>query len=116
MNLKNLLKWRILILIFFLIISVIAINPKLNADGVAIKGIEKNSSAATAGIQFDPKVTLTKLERITEINGVKINTIDDYANEINKYDSTDILRIKTDKKEYILLKGNNLGLNVGEIS
>ena len=48
MSLKKYLRFRILVLLFFIIISLIVINPKFNTEGVAIKSIEKNSSASSA--------------------------------------------------------------------
>ncbi len=113
MKLKHLLRFRVLFLLFFILVSIIAINPKLHAEGVSIKGVEKNSSASLAGMIFDQGAP-TKLEIITEINMNKIKNLDDYSNIINKVNNTDIIKIKTNKNEYVFIKGDNLGLNVGE--
>ncbi len=114
MNLKKFLKIRILILIFCLIISVVAINPKFDAEGVVIKGVEKNSTAASAGMIFNPDVTPTNLEKILEINNNKIISIQDYNNAIDKINNSGILKIKTNKQEYAMIKTGNIGINIGE--
>ena len=67
MNFKKFLKFRVLFLLFWVIVSIIAINPKFNAEGVAIKGIENNSTAALAGMTYNADVTPTNLEKIISI-------------------------------------------------
>ena len=110
------LKVRVLILLFFILISIIAINPKFNVSGVAIKGVEQNSSAALSGITYNSDSTLTKLEKILAINNNEVKNLRDYANLINQINSSEIVRIKTDKNEYIMIKTENLGISVSEIS
>ena len=76
MKLKHLLKFRVFVLLFFIILSLVAINPTFSSEGVSIKGVEKNSTAASSGITYDPSVAPTRLEVIKEINGEKINNIE----------------------------------------
>ncbi len=114
MKLKSLLKFRVLFLLFWIIVSIIAINPRFNAEGVVIKGIEKNSTAFLSGINYDSSTTPTKLERIIEINGNKIESIQDYNNQLEKINNSEILRIKTNKNEYVMVKNFDLGISVGE--
>jgi len=116
MKLKKFLKFRVLFLLFWIIISIIAINPSFNTNGVAIKGIEQNSTALSAGMIFDSSTTLTNLEKITAINGKEINDLDDYSKLINNINNSEVLRIQTNKKEYVMLKTDNLGIVVGEAS
>jgi preprotein translocase subunit SecD len=115
MSLKKYLRFRILVLLFFIIISLIVINPKFNTEGVAIKSIEKNSSASSAGIIFDPGVTLTNREIIKKINNQDIKNIEDYNKILNEVNESGVLRITTNKKEYVMLK-NNLGLTIEKVS
>jgi len=115
MNFKKYLRFRVLFLLFFIIVSLIAINPKFNTDGVAIKAVEKNSSASLSGITFDSAVPLTAREVIKKINDYDINNLEDYNKAINSVNESGILRITTSKKEYVMLKGN-LGLSVEKVS
>ena len=112
MKLKKFLKFRVLFLLFWIIVSIIAINPKFNADGVAIKAVEKNSSASLAGITFDPNLKLTSREIIKQINNEDVKNIGDYVRILNKINETNIIRITTDKQVYVMLKTNNIGLTV----
>src|SRR3989344_3693632 len=111
---KILKKTRVMILLAFLIISFIAINPKLSADGVAIKGIEKNSAAELGGIAPPkPGTPQTGLERIIEIDGEKISNIEGYNNALSKINLNSSLKIKTNLREYALEKDSeDLGLTV----
>jgi preprotein translocase subunit SecD len=71
------LGWKIWLLIFAVVLSIVAINPFLALrKGVVISEIAENSSALEAG--------LTRGEIIKEINGVKIGNMDDYAKAIEK--------------------------------
>ena len=62
-KIKNMFKSvRIIILLVFLVLAVVAINPAPSADGVAIRGIIKNSAAESAGIE-NPKPTMSPMSR-----------------------------------------------------
>src|SRR3989344_4282418 len=115
MNLKKYLKFRVLFLLFWIIMSIIAINPKFGADGVAVKSVEKNSSAGNAGITFDPNAKLTSREIILQINNQDVKNLEDYSKIIESINETNIVRIKTNKQEYAMLKQNNLGLSVENV-
>ena len=116
MNLKKYLKFRVLFLLFFIIVSVIAINPKFSIEGVAIKAVEKNSSASDAGISFDSSITLTSREIIKSINGRDVKSLDDYSNILKSINESNIVRIQTSKQEYVMIKKGDLGLTVEKVS
>ena len=109
MKLTKFLSFRIIILVFFLLASIVAINPTFDTDGVAIKSVESNSSAAFAGISSQLNVQPTHYERILNINGNDIASLEDYSNAIETNDEK--LVITTDKGSYTLLN-ENLGLTV----
>ena len=67
---------RVLILIFFLFISLLMIDPSPLASGVEIKQIDSISPALEVGMVTG--------EKIVEINGVKIKDLTDYKTEIEK--------------------------------
>ncbi len=115
MKLKVIKKARVLILLFFLLISLIAINPQFDTGGVAIKNIEQNSSASFAGIENPPTDSpLTSLEIIESINGMEIRDIEDYSNVLSNIQTQETININTNQGQYRLLKTDNLGITVTE--
>ena len=115
---KILRKWRVLVLIFALLISIISINYQFDTQGVIIKGVETNSTAALAGIS-PPSSNLapTNYEKIISIDGKEITKIEDYTNIITQINNDQTFRIQTNKNLYVLLKTNtsSLGLNVDNV-
>ena len=104
-KIKQLLtNWRIILLIIFLIFAVIAIRPNPFKEGVAIKAIAKNSSAALAGIE-NPKPGLSPMSKeiIISMNNVPINTVADYYEFVDSLDANRTVRIKTNKQSYTLM-------------
>jgi len=116
MKLKRFMKFRILLLVFFLILSLLIIKPNFNATGVAIKSIEANSSAEFAGMSFIPGLMLTDREIITSVNGVMINNLEDYSNVLDSLDYEDSLTVLTDKGQYVMLKDNDPGIIVDDVA
>src|SRR3989344_1281286 len=115
MNLKKIFRIRVIILLFFILVSIIAINPKFDAEGVAIKGVERNSTAALAGMTYNPDTTPTNLERIIAINSQDVKSIEDYNNILSKINNSEVIRVKTDKSEYALIKTEHLGISISEV-
>ena len=111
MKLTKFFSFRVILLVFFLFISVLAINPSFDNDGVAIKSVESNSSAAFAGMSSSLNAQPTSYERILNINGKTINSLEDYSNAIETDDEK--LVITTNEGTYTLLN-ENLGLTVDE--
>jgi preprotein translocase subunit SecD len=99
---------RVLILIAFLAMAIVAINPHPFAKGVAIRSVLTNSSASLAGIQ-PPKPTSTPMsrERITAINNQPINTVEDYYDFVNNLQINQSIQIKTNKGLYRLTVREN---------
>ena len=91
--------WRIWLLIFALVLSIVAINPFLALKkGVMISEIEENSSAFNAGLR--------RGEIIKTINGIKINNMDDYTKAIDdvfKEKEKVRVEIETNKDSYVFL-------------
>src|SRR3989344_3222257 len=111
----KLLEFRVLFLLFWILVSIIAINPKFNAQGVAIKGIENNSTAALAGMTYDSSRTPTNLEKIIAINNEEVKNIQDYNNILSKIGNSEVIRVKTDKNEYVMIKTEDLGIDISEV-
>lgn len=71
------LTWKILLLIFFLIVSLIAISPwKAFESGVLVKSVAQNSTAYSEGLSAG--------EVIHSINGIPISSISDFSNASSK--------------------------------
>ncbi|MCF7871857.1 hypothetical protein K9L97_02375 [Candidatus Woesearchaeota archaeon] len=97
---------RILILLAFLIISVILIQPGFSEQGVAIRSVQKDSAAAQAfptPILSPPQTTKPMgREVILSVNDQPINTIKEYYDSIEQFQINDTFTIKTNKKTYFI--------------
>lgn len=102
---KNLLKRpRIVLLLVFLILAVVAIQPNPFARGVAIRGVEANSSAAMAGFKNpDPLSPPMSREVILSINNIPIHNEQDYYNVLSTFTYNMPVEIKTTKGTYRLI-------------
>ena len=117
MKIKNLFKrWRIILFLVVLLLSLAAINPQLSVDGVAIRSVEKDSIAYNASIISTAQdAAPTDQELILEIDNKEIKNLEDYVNVINSIKIDDVVRIKTNKADYTFLKTQeDLGLTVKE--
>ncbi len=116
---KILKKWRVIILLIFIAMSILAISPNFN-KGVAIKNIEVNSSAYLGGIVNPSSATSpTQLERIFSIDNNQIKSLEDYSQVISQLKANQIIKIVTNKKTYTILIKNdtsNLGITVADIA
>jgi preprotein translocase subunit SecD len=118
-RLKDLLtNWRIITLLVFIVFALISIQPQIfGNDGVMIKSISQNSSAALAGIQ-NPSAQLTPLskEKIISINGDEVLTTGDYYSIVSEIGINRTVRIETNKGFYTLQTTNigELGIKIGE--
>nr|MBA4405436.1 hypothetical protein [Nanoarchaeum sp.] len=115
--LKLLRKTKIVILIFFLIVTAIAINPQFDTKGVSIKSVEKDSDAYIAGIVSPTQdISQTNYERIHKINGEEILNIDDYNSVMSEILMNESIKVETNKEEYTIQKTtDDLGLAVQNV-
>lgn len=95
--------WRIWLLILFLLGSIAAINPKLETSGALIQRVDSGSTAEINGVNSG--------EIITNINGNKIETLEDYKLTVTSL-SPGIVSLKTDKGEYSLVYSENESLGI----
>jgi len=89
---------RVFILLVAIVLSIVAINPFLYfSKGVLVSEVLNNSSASFAGLSSN--------EIIKEINGIKINDIDDYTRAVNQIFKGENVRveIKTNKDTYVFI-------------
>ncbi|MFH1365152.1 MAG: PDZ domain-containing protein, partial [archaeon] len=93
--------WLLIIVLIFSLVSIFGVPPKLFQKGVLITSVSANSTAFEEGIRQG--------QIITEIDGVKINNIEDYSKTIqNKFPLEEIAKteIKTDKSDIIFFSKN----------
>lgn len=96
--------WKVLLLVFFIIMAVWAISPQFGAEGVSIVAIEQNSSASLAGISPPKEGTLPLYrERIVEVDNKKISTVDEFNDAVSNIEPDQVLHITTNKDSYSLL-------------
>ncbi len=96
----NLFNFKNFTLLFFIIISIFAINYNFGASGVVINGVSPASPAEDSGLLFDSQAALTSFEKITHVNNIEITSLDQYYNEIEKLTIDSKLKIRTDQNEF----------------
>lgn len=92
---------RVIILLAFIIMAIVAINPHPGTKGVAIRSVLTNSSAYEAGIP-QPKPTGTPMskERIISINNKEIEDTEDYYDFTSGLRINQTVQVKTNKGLY----------------
>jgi len=101
---KVLTDWRVMILIFFIVMAIWSVSPQFDSSGVSIVSIEQNSSASIAGISPPKEGTLPLYrERIVEVDGNPIYSVEEYKKSVSNLVPGDVLHITTNKDDYSLL-------------
>lgn len=100
---KIFLNFRVIVLILALVLAYVAISPNPWNEGVVIKGITSNSSAALAGIEVSQKGSPMSREIILAINGKPINSLSDYQKAIDTITPNSSVMVKTSEATYTLL-------------
>ncbi len=94
---------RIIILILFIIMSLVAIHPKFGVEGVAIRAVAKNSAAEAAGLKSpEPGTRPVSKERILFVNGIATNTVEEYFMATKDLQPDVPILIKTNKQVYTI--------------
>jgi preprotein translocase subunit SecD len=100
---KTLKSVRIIILLVFLALSIIAIHPNPSAEGAAIRSVMRNSSASFAGIESpNPGSALMSREVILEVNNQPVREVKDYNEYVSELYPNKTVQIKTNKGLYQL--------------
>ena len=119
MNWKDLFTdTKVIILIIFLFLAYLTISPQLAGnDGVTIRSVGFNSSAANAGIP-NPSSDSTPLskEKIISIKNTPIDNEDDYYRVLSTLEANRSVKVVTDRFSYTLqtdaTNPSDLGLRV----
>jgi len=95
---------RVIILLVFLVLAVVAMHPNPYKKGVAIRNVISNSSANIAGVQ-SPKPNIPPMSRevILAVNNRVINDVEDYSNAIENLKINASVQVRTDKGLYRLV-------------
>lgn len=104
---------KVIILLTCLFLGLIAIHPDPWNDGVSIKAIAKNSSAAGAGME-GPKAKLSPMahEVITKVNNKDVSSVEEYFSIVNSLRPNQTVQIKTDKKTYSLVARPRINITI----
>ena len=94
---------RVIILLVFILLAIIAIHPSPDSDGIAIRGIIKNSAAEYAGMKA-PKPTASPMSKeiLLSIDNMPMNSINDYEAYIKKFRINDSVSVRTNRGVYKL--------------
>lgn len=103
-SLKQILKSvRLIILVIFIVLSLIAINPHVGIEGVTIRSVARNSSASMAGVHSpSPTSTPMSKERILFMNNEPINSVAEYNLFVATLEPNRTVQIKTTEGFYQL--------------
>lgn len=94
---------RIIILIVALLLSALAIRPGFDDQGVAIRTVTQNSSAALAGIQSpDGSTSPMQREVITSVNNIPVQGVAEYYEIVSQFEAEEEVFIKTNEGYYQL--------------
>src|SRR3989338_490233 len=104
--------WKVLLLLIFLFFSYITINggfiPQWGAEGVAIRSIAANSSAALAGMTNPgPEVRPVHRERIISFNSQDVDSVETYYRLERELKANQSVHVETNVKIYKLLVKKN---------
>ncbi len=100
---KLLSSWRMIVLFIFLILSVIAIHPAPQTEGLAIRSVDLNSSAHIAGLESPhPNTQPLARERVLSIDNQAVYSLEDYNALVSSFEPNISIRIKTNEKTYFL--------------
>lgn len=103
-DLKPIFKnWRVIILLAFLILAILAIHPRPFVEGVSVRSIIKNSSAELSGLQNpDSNSGIASRELLLSINNFPVKSLADYQKVISTINPNSTAIIKTDRSTYTL--------------
>ena len=94
---------RFIILIIFLILSYVAINPQFDTEGAAIRQVERGSPAAIAGIESPTgAVAPTQREVIRSVNGNPIIDVENYFEQLQQLSPNQTFTLQTNRGTYRL--------------
>ncbi len=108
-------QWKVILLLIFLLFALVAIHPRFNVEGVAIRSVQPNSTASIVGVE-NPSAKLTPLqrERILSLNGEPVSSVEEYYALTSQVPVNQTVRLQTTKSTYSLIvpAHRDLGLKI----
>jgi preprotein translocase subunit SecD len=99
-------KTRVVILIIFLVLSLIAIQFHVVGNGgIAVRSITKDSAAMIAGMQNPSSTQPMAREVIVSMNNKHIKNVQDYYDFVSELRINQSISVKTTKKSFCLVLG-----------
>lgn len=101
--------WKVLLLVFLLVLSVYLISPNPYAEGAAIRTVERNSSSELGGMQSaSPNAPPRSREVITSINNQPVKNAQDFYDFERELPSNVTVQVKTNKRAYRVVTPESL--------
>lgn len=115
-KIKMLLRdWKVLLMLFFVLLSIYLISPNPLVEGAAIRTVERNSSAEIAGIlSSSPNTVPRAREVIISINNNPVKDAESFYEQEQKLPANVTVQVKTNKRIYRLITKvpGDLGIDV----
>ena len=114
---KLLRSWRVITLIVFLALMILAIHPSFFTEGVSIKAVQRGSAAASQ-FEVSPVASPVSRERIIALNNIPIKSVEEYYAFEDGLQINQTVQVKTNKKTYLIKVGelfSTVDLNETEI-
>jgi hypothetical protein len=112
---------RVLLLIFFVILALFAMNIQFGEKGVVINGVVPGSIAEQAGFEFDSGDDLSDFEEVLRVGGFEITTPADFYSQIDSLEKNTSFIIETNLGTYSVFNpisngtvSERLGISVNE--
>ena len=107
---------RVILVLVVVLFGIISINPQLNAQGVTIRNVARDSPAYIAGVPSAvPNSAPTSKERILTLNSAKITGVDQYYQLVKAVPENATITLTTSShKTYSVFKGaaDDIGITV----
>jgi preprotein translocase subunit SecD len=96
--------WRVLLMLAFLVMAIVALRPSPWHEGITIRSVAINSSASEAGM-VGPKATAPPVtrERILRINNMPVNSVADFFNIEQSLAPNVTVLVETSEDSYRML-------------
>lgn len=113
--------WRVLLLLSFLLFALLTIKPQLfGTEGLSIRAVASNSSAAQAGVENpSPQSTPLSKERVLSLNNQPVSSLEEYFSFIRQLSPNQTVVLETSQRQYTLHtalgnRSTDLGLHLAE--
>ncbi|MFC1769019.1 hypothetical protein ACFLZX_04615 [Nanoarchaeota archaeon] len=98
---KILRNWRVIILLVFVLLSIVSLNPRPMREGVAIRSVQLDSAAADSGME-SPLGTTRPIDReyIIKVNNQPVTSVDEFYDAMGPLEVNKSVLIETNLRTY----------------